>query len=148
MGVDRYMKIIKTAHKPKELFDAFQGLYGIMANPAFYSIEFVDEMFKKLLSAKRGRLAGIHGHRITESSIRTNVARVLIFHQAPIEKVMTTIFSKVPTKEEMDTLYQVGIMIKHQLIPGYDESDLQVIVNRLLDIGGPELKEDIAMELI
>jgi len=138
IGTKRHMDTIRTAYEPEELAEAFKGMYEFMGHPIFYDIEFTDEILNKLLRTLRGRLAGIHGHRITESSIRTSVAKVLIDHQAPIEKVMETMFSSVPTREEMDALYHLGKRIKYQnkyhTIEGYDKRDLEVIIKRLLTI--------------
>ena len=152
------IKLAKTMVE-KTNFDALRGpakgikpavlnLYRFLRRPDIYSHEYAEEIFNKLLKIHRNRLNALIGNKVTESSIRTNIALLLAEKGAPIEKVIEVIFSREPTEKEMAALFAIGGYINRGRITRlYKEEDVRLIVEKLMDIGTPKIKQ-MAVDLI
>jgi len=146
--MDRFTKDIRKS-SPSKLGKVFYDIFRFLRDSKLYTTEFADELFEMMMkSLRRGRLAALQGHGITESQVRRRMATVFAQRGEPIEKVIEAALSGNPSEKEMIHLMMLGIAIKKGGIPRDDlRSDVTSIVDTLLDVGTTSIKNSVLIEL-
>jgi len=137
------------ASSPREVYDVTLKAYELVRKPGLYSEKFVQEVLQVLLKAYKNRLSALMGHQVSESSIRTNLSLVLAEKGASIEKVVETGLSKIPTQNELTSLYIIGLYIKQGKIKRSEpEEDIRYLADLLMNLGTLQIKEGVVVNLI